>query len=229
MQTKQVYYEDPYKKELECKVLEVKPQGVLLNVIVDQTIFYPEGGGQPSDKGMLGEAKVEYVRMIDGEIVHQVKGNLNVGTVVKQVLDWDWRYKYMRIHTAGHLLHDVLMTLVPELVPIKGGHGKKPYIEYEGKIDPVMKDQIEQKVNEVLQKKLPVVTKFASYEELEKESKFLANLPRSKQLRMIKIGDFAGMADGGVQVANTKEIGKIWIANIVSKNGKSLIRYGIAG
>lgn len=82
MQTKQIYYQDPYKTELECKVLFVESSGNLFNVILDQTIFYPEGGGQPSDRGTLGDVKVEYVRIINGEIIHQVKGEIQEGMQV---------------------------------------------------------------------------------------------------------------------------------------------------
>ncbi len=229
MQTKQIYYEEPYKKEIDCKIVSVETIANLVNVIVDQTIFYPEGGGQPSDRGTLGEAKVEYVRMINGEIVHQVKGQLTAGKTVKQVLDWDRRYKYMRIHTAGHVLHDVLLTMFAALSPIGASHGKKPYIEYEGIINLEKKAEIEQRVNEVVQQNLAVVTKFATYEEIEKKCQFIPpNLPKNKPLRMIKIGNFPGMPDGGVQVVKTAEIGKIWIAAITINNDKSIIRYGIA-
>ncbi len=230
MKTKQIYYQDPYQTELECTVLSAEPSGNLLNVVLAQTIFYPEGGGQPSDRGTLGDAHIEYVRMSDGEIIHQVKGNLNEGDVVKAVIDWNWRYKYMQIHTAGHVLHDVLMTIVSNLKPIKGGHGKKPFIEYEGELDPSLKEQIESEVNKVAQSGLEVVTKETTYEELERDCQFLpANLPRNKPLRMIKIGTYPSMPDGGVQVKNTNEIGKIWIANITVGNGTTNIRYGVVG
>lgn len=229
MKTQQIYYQDPYKKELESKVLSVEPKGNLLNVILDQTIFYPEGGGQPSDKGFLNQAKVEYVRFSEGEIIHQVQGELKAGEIVKGVLDWDWRYRYMRIHTAGHLLHDVLMTLVNNLTPLVGSHGKKAFLEYQGELEINKKEEIEEKVNEILQKDLAVLTKEASFAELEKECQFLPpNLPKDKPLRMIKIGDFPPMPDGGVHVKTTKEIGKIWIANVISQDGKVNIRYGIA-
>ena len=158
MQTKQIYYEDPYKKELTCKVISVEPAGNLINVIIDQTIFYPEGGGQPSDKGILGNAKVEYVRIINGEIIHQVKGQINPGDQVKGILDWNWRYKYMKIHSAGHLLHDVLMTMIKNLTPIKGGHGKKAFIEYQGKIDQTIKEKLEEQVNKTAQQGLEIIT-----------------------------------------------------------------------
>ncbi len=230
MKTRQIYYEDSYKTELECKVLSIEPTGNLTNVVLDQTIFYPEGGGQPSDRGLLGEAKIEYVRTSNGEIVHQVKGLLNEGDTVICKLDWNWRYKHMRIHTAGHLLHDVIMSILPNLVPIKGSHGKKAFLEYQGIIDVSMKEEIENKVNEILQQDLLVVTKEATFEELEKESKFVPpNLPKNKPLRMIRVGDYSAMPDGGVHVKSTKEIGKIWIANITIEDGKTNVRYGVLG
>lgn len=229
MKTRQVYYEDPYRKELESTVLSVSDSGGLSNVILDQTIFYPEGGGQPSDRGVLGDAKVEQVRFMDGEIVHQVRGELQPGLKVMAQLDWGWRHKYMKIHTAGHLLHDVMMTLYPSLTPIRGSHGKKAFLEYNGTLDASQKDTIEQKVNETAQQDLPVVTKEASYEEIQQQCQFVPeNLPRNKSLRMIKIGDFYGMPDGGVHVKSTKEIGTIWIANITTENNITRIRYGVA-
>jgi len=229
MKTKQIYYQDPYKKELLCKVLTVDPKGNLNNIILDQTIFFPEGGGQPSDKGLLNSAKVKYVRFSNDEIIHQVDRELNKGDEVEAVLDWDWRYKYMKIHTSGHLLHDTLMALIDGLIPIAGSHGKKAYLEYRGELDVSKKEQIERKVNDFLKRDLPVVTKETTYQELEKECNFLPpNLPKDKPLRMIKIGDFAPMPDGGVHVKSTGEIGKVWIANIINKKGKVKIRYGVA-
>ncbi|OGC52278.1 hypothetical protein A2982_00355 [candidate division WWE3 bacterium RIFCSPLOWO2_01_FULL_39_13] len=65
MKTKQIYYEDGYLKELQAKVLSITPARNLNNIILDQTIFYPEGGGQPCDRGMIGFAKVEYVEKSD--------------------------------------------------------------------------------------------------------------------------------------------------------------------
>ena len=228
MKTKQLYYQDPYKKDLQSKVLSVEQKLNLSNVMLDQTIFFPEGGGQPSDRGTLGNTKVEYVRFTDGEIIHQVKGEIKEGDLVHSILDWDWRYKYMKIHTAGHLLHDVLMTMVDGLIPVKGSHGKKAFLEYPGSLDPATKEELEKKVNDILQKDLPVVTKETTYDELAKDCKFLPpHLPKDKPLRMIKIGDYPPMPDGGVHVKTTKEIGKIWIVNITSQNGITNIRYGI--
>ena len=230
MNTKQMYYQNPYQTELDCTVVSTEQSGNLLNTILDQTIFYPEGGGQPSDRGTLGASHVEYVRVSDGEIVHQVKGDLKKGDAVKGVVDWNWRYKYMQIHTAGHLLHDVLMTIVKDLKPIRGSHGKKAFLEYEGELDISLKEQIEMEVNKIAQSGLDVVTKEATYEELERDCQFLPpNLPRNKPLRMIKIGNYPPVPDGGVHVKKTNELGKIWIANITIEDGKTNVRYGVVG
>ncbi|MBU0569556.1 alanyl-tRNA editing protein, partial [Patescibacteria group bacterium] len=198
MKIKQIYYENPNKKELGCKILSIKQKDNLFNIILDQTIFYPEGGGQPSDRGTLegkqGSAKIKFIRLIDGEIVHQaqIQGDLKKGDNVKTTLDWNWRYKHMRIHTGGHLLHDVLMTTYKNLIPLRGSHGKKAYLEYEGKISPKDKVNIESKVNKALQENLEIVTKATTFEKLEKECKFLPpNLPKNKPLRMIKIGKYS--------------------------------------
>lgn len=98
-----------------------------------------------------------------------------------------------------------------------------------GNLNVNIKGSLEEKVNEIAASDLPIITKEVSNEELEKECQFLPpNLPRTKNLRIIKIGDYPPMPDGGVHVKSTKEIGKIWVANITSEAGKATIRYGVA-
>ena len=229
MKTSQDYYANPYAVEIESRVLAIQPQETVTNIILDKTLFYPEGGGQPSDRGMIGNDKIEYVRIIDGELIHQTKhSSLKEGDIVKATIDWSWRYKYMKIHTAGHLLHDVLMTIVSTIIPIRGGHGKKAFLEYKGEIDVSIKDKLEEEVNLVAQRGLDIKTKQSSFEELSQECSFLPHhLPKDKPLRMIKIGEYPAMPDGGVHVNNTNELGKIWIANITNLNGIANIRYGV--
>jgi len=237
MKTKQVYYEDPYKTEVEAAVLEVRENtgGLLRDITLDQTVFFPEGGGQPGDKGEIigknGSAKIEYTRLANEEVIHQGKivDKLIPGEKVIAKIDWKWHYGYMRIHSAGHLLHDVLMTMVKGLIPLRGSHGKKAFLEYSGNLDANIKDSLEKNVNLTLAKDLPIVSKETTWQELEKECQFIpSNLPRTKSLRMIKIGDYPAMPDGGVHIKSTEEIGKIWIANMISESGKVTIRYGVA-
>lgn len=78
----------------------------------------------------------------------------------------------MRIHFAGHLLHDVLMTMVKKLIPLRASHGKKAFIEYKRELNPSIKEKLEEEVNKIAQKGLKIITRFASYDELAKECQF---------------------------------------------------------
>lgn len=238
MKTKQIYYQDPYKAEIEAVILEIQGSAgsLLSNIVLNQTIFFPEGGGQPGDRGGIvgknGSAKIEYTKLINGEIVHQGKivDELTVGDKIIARVDWNWRYGYMRIHSAGHLIHDVLMSVAQGLTPLRGSHGKKAFLEYSGEMDISLKDELVRKVNEMVQKDLPLVTKEATPEELIKECQFVPpNLPKDKSLRMIKIDGYFSMPDGGVHVRSTKEIGQILITDLISQSGLVTVRYRVVG
>ena len=238
MKTKKIYYHDPYKKETKTVVVDIQEnaRSLLSGIILDQTVFFPEGGGQPGDRGEIigkkGSLKIEYTRLVNGQIIHQGKmtDELRKGDQVTAKIDWNWRYKYMKIHSAGHLVHDVLMSMVEGLKPFKGSHGKKAYLEYEGEMDISLKEELEIKVNEAIQKDLSVLTKEATYDELVKECQFLPpNLPKDKMLRMLKIGDFPAMPDGGIHVKSTKEISKVLITDLLSQEGKVRVKYRVIG
>ena len=234
MKTKQIYYEESYKTVCEAVVLDVIGDGKQTGMVLDQTIFYPEGGGQPGDRGEIvgknGKMVVENTRLVNGEILHlgKIAGDIKTGDKVNLKLDSNFRLKYMRIHSAGHLVHDVLMTMTENLIPLKGSHGSKAFLDYTGEFDVGKKNELEQKVNDAIQKGLSIITKDATIEELEKECKFIPpNLPKNKKLRMIKMGDFSAMPDGGVQVANTNEIGKVVINEITSQDRVVSIKYRV--
>lgn len=235
MNTKQLYYEDAYKTEFSAKVTTCDEDfRGLASIELDQTLFFPEGGGQPSDRGQItgpnGEVKVVLVRTVDGRIVHQGRAvdEIKVGDEVTGKIDWNWRLKYMKIHSAGHLVHDVLMSMVEGLTPSKGSHGKKAFLEYQGEVDTGIREKLEKKVNEAVEEDLTIETKEATFEEVEKLCKFVPpNLPRDKKLRMIKIGDYDAMPDGGVHVKSTKEVGKVLIPELTSENGVTVVKYRV--
>ena len=107
--TKLLYHEDSYLNEFQATVIDVTESGVVL----DQTAFYPGGGGQPNDVGIMRAGGLEYnvpkVSKKDGTIIHEVQGDpLHVGTTVTGVLDWDRRHKLMRTHTSLHILCGVI-------------------------------------------------------------------------------------------------------------------------
>lgn len=235
MSTEQIYYEDPYSTETPVEIASLTPRsGGMVAIELDRTIFYPEGGGQPTDQGDVttdtGSIKISSVRSQNGAIVHEGKmtGTVEVGQAGTASIKWPRRHKYMRIHSAGHLLHDVLMSIRPDLKAIRGKHGDKAFLEYEGELDPTELENLQEKVNEAVVADLPVRTWECSYDELAEMCKTLPpNLPKNKQLRVLQIGDFEPMPDGGVQVKSTAEIGRVVIHHITTEDGHTTIRYGV--
>lgn len=239
MQTKLLYLEDSYLKEMAAKVLEVKEESPgQWRVILDQTVFYPIGGGQPTDQGKITSGNwlgdVYLVMMKDGEVWHYIKAQSppTVGSQVKGIINWDRRYKNMRVHSAGHVIDFALYMLgysPQKLLPQKGDHGKKPFIMYQGTLDKDIKQELENKSNELVEKNLKFSTVFQPFEDLKKEAIYLQpGLPTNKPLRTLRLETVGGVADGGTQVATTKEIGRITIAEINSSEGNTIIRYAVA-
>lgn len=102
--TKRLYDLDSHQTETESRVVSCVPAGDQFDVVLDQTVFFPEGGGQPSDTGTLGEANVSHVREEGGEIYHRVDRPLAIGAVISGKIDWARRFDLMQQHTGEHLL-----------------------------------------------------------------------------------------------------------------------------
>ncbi|HEY5235999.1 MAG TPA: alanyl-tRNA editing protein, partial [Rhabdochlamydiaceae bacterium] len=127
MKTDPLYLTDPYLKEVEATIIDfIEPD----RIILDQTIFYPMGGGQPTDQGTIvfenGEkAEVYQVLVKDGEINHFIKSQHkpSPGEKIKGTLNWERRFKHMRLHSAGHIIDFALFLLgysPSPLSPLKG-------------------------------------------------------------------------------------------------------------
>jgi Ser-tRNA(Ala) deacylase AlaX len=238
MNTVQLYYEDPYLTDSDATIVRVddatRPRTV--EVELDRTIFYPQGGGQPSDQGEIttptGTVKVNLVRYLGDRIVHegQVVGNIAKGTPATQVIKWPRRLKYMRLHSAGHLLHDVLTSMVPGLIPIRGNHGDKAALEYQGFVDPSLRDSLSQRLDSEVAMDLPISTREIERDDLIALGVHVpSNLPTNKALRIIQIGEYSPMPDGGVHVRSTAEIGTLVVHSITNADGQVTLRYGVIG
>lgn len=115
METEKLYYADPYLKEFEGTVLGCEPVGDTWRVVLDRTAFYPEGGGQPADHGVLktaaGEIPVTDVHEKDGVIYHTCGGPLEPGTPAEGHIDWARRFDHMQQHSGEHILSGILCRL----------------------------------------------------------------------------------------------------------------------
>lgn len=233
--TELTYYEDPYLKTMQAKIVGVERAEKRINVFLDRTIFFPSGGGQPCDQGViatkLADFEVRNVQMNDGIVRHEceLRGEMiEEGDEVNLTINWERRYKNMKTHSAGHIIHDVLMSKVTNLFPVRGDHGSKPFIEYKPAIElsEDFSQELELETNKLIKEGRQVITRETTLDELKKIAQFVPeNLPIHKALRIIQIDGFPAMPDGGTQVQNLVEIGPVEIVSLMVKNDRTILSY----
>jgi len=200
-------------------------------VVLDRTAFYPEGGGQSSDRGTLSDGtrtvSVKEVRKVEGEIRHKLDGqSFPQGTKIHGELDWEFRHECMRFHTAQHVLSRHLqLEYGVETVGnnIKPGESRADYSPLES-FDEAMKRDVEAAVNAKLAENIDVEIRFMPRQEAidflnERgyQTRYLEMVPKSvKEFRVLIIGDYDAASCAGTHVKNTSEIGGIQIGK--SKN-----------
>ena len=106
--TEKLYYGDAFLRTFTGRVLECREEKGRWAVVLDRTAFYPEGGGQPADRGRLGDVEVGDVRERDGQIVHYCGGPVEAGAEVAGVIDWDRRFDFMQQHSGEHIVSGIL-------------------------------------------------------------------------------------------------------------------------
>ena len=235
--TKLKYLTDSYAKEAKAKVVEVISKKDTVQVILSETIFYPQGGGQLADRGTIesktGTLKVKDVTYNDGAPLHMgsLDGELKKGQSVTLRLDWSWRYKQMQAHTGGHILDEAVKEVAPEYRGVEGQHGigGKYYIKFEGIIDGTLKNEVSNKIEDIRQNEEPITTRMVTRKQLEKEKIDVPfKLPKNKPLRLLTIGDRAPVPDGGTQLKTTGELWRVALTDFEYSDGQTIIHYAVA-
>ncbi len=222
--TELLYPTDSYLKELECTVTGIEDDAVIL----DKTIFFPGGGGQPADQGEMswtgGEAKVEKVKKVGVNVLHWLEGaRPNVGDSVSVKLDWDRRYKLMRTHSAMHILCGVIWR--DYQAQVTGGNMEPAKGRLDFELESMSADfaeRLEPVLNAEVQASRPVRVNILPRDEAFRIPDLIRTkinlLPEGiKQVRTLEIVGLDLQADGGTHVANTEEIGRIRIVGHESK------------
>lgn len=224
--TELLYLHDSYTKESDATV--VKAEGK--RIVLDKTCFYPGGGGQPRDKGPI-EKEGEKFEIINAkkegnDVVLEVdKEGLSSGDNVHVTIDWDYRYKLMRMHTAAHIIDAVLYKEANALCTGNQLGAEKSRIDFSLEVLDMdkMKKYFEE-ANELAKRGIEVKIYFMKREEALKIPgivKLAAVMPPAvEELRIVEIPGIDIQADGGTQVKNTKEIGTIELLSVENK-GKS--------
>lgn len=226
MQTRLLYLEQMNQYTCEAQVVEVLNEDGRNVVILDQTIFYPQGGGQPYDIGVISsEGKkfiVEEVRFVDGVVKHIGKFESDIFNQDESVtcsVDTERRKLHTRLHSGGHLVDMGLKQLGVTWKPGKGYHFPNgPYVEYSGSLEGVdvekLKSDLETACNQIIQKAVDTKVLFMPKEEMGSVCEFVPDyIPEGKPARVVMYGDF-GIPCGGTHVSNLGEIGKMTIRKI---------------
>jgi Ser-tRNA(Ala) deacylase AlaX len=198
--TRRLYWEDPYKKDFEAKILVLNGN----EVVLDQTCFYPRGGGQVCDTGSIDSVRVtDVVSNEAGRITHILEKPLpnKVGDRVHGAIDWDKRYRTMKLHSASHLLYFVIQEVFgKEVKPASSGlvDEKKDRTDYlfDTSLDQAKLTEAQRRVNSIISEGREVKT----WNDLNQGGK-----------RMWKLEPFPVMMCGGTHVRNTNEIGQVTV------------------
>ncbi|UCD92900.1 MAG: alanine--tRNA ligase [Methanobacteriota archaeon] len=219
--TKMLYYTDPHMMEFDAEVIYSEGG----KVVLDGTLFYPEGGGQESDTGVLvvdgKEHKIQSVQKVGKVIFHQVDSDISKGARVHGRLNVERRLALMRHHTATHLLlgsaREVLGDHVWQAGALKTPkYGRLDVSHYKDISDEEMA-KIERIANEKVLEGIGITATEMDRKDAEKEYGFAlyqGGVPVSKTVRVVQTGDFDTQGCGGTHCTNTNQVGMIKITRI---------------
>jgi alanyl-tRNA synthetase len=229
--TRSLYYELPYEFSATAKILRVQGN----KVVLDQTVFYPEGGGQVSDTGTLGGVQVLRADKVAGVVIHTVESPLQLkdGMTVKLEVDGPRRLAIMRHHSATHVMIQASRRLLGNHIwqcgSLKEPESAHVDITHYKKLSQEQLDALELAANIAIWSARPIT--MMEMERGEAEAKYGFRLYQGggaigKMLRVVEISDYDVQACGGVHVGNTSEIGFIKIIGVEHiQDGVVRLRY----
>lgn len=220
--THPLYYDDHYTKEFDATILWKQTTSRGMEVILDKTAFYPEGGGQPADKGFLlinnKQIPVLHVEKAGNSIIHILESSVEAGMQVHGTIDWDHRYTLMKHHTGTHVVNGALRKLFGEHIWQAGSQlglteARFDFAHYK----PIAEDEI-QKIelvaNEFIKQAVPVEKKVMQRNDAERQHGFRlyqGGVPPGNLIRVLNIAGIDVEACGGTHLNNIKEIEKVRI------------------
>lgn len=216
--TKKLYYEDGYLAKFTAQVLSCEQSEKGYIIVLDQTAFYPEGGGQPADCGMLGGAKISYVYDKADVIYHIADRSLEVGSIVEGSIDFDRRFDLMQQHSGEHILSG--------LVHAKYGYNNVGFhlssdyttCDFDGELTREACLALEVAANEAIYKNLPISGVIYDDSDLEGRT-YRSKLDLKGKIRLVTVPEYDTCACCGIHVKTTGEIGLIKVVNVERHRG----------
>ena len=218
MQTQRLYYEDSYIKEFLSQAISCEKRDGFYAVILNKTAFFPEGGGQKSDTGYIGDVFVFDVQEENGEIIHKTKAPVNENEEYSCRIDWGTRFSRMQNHSGEHI--------VSGLVHKKYGfdnvgfHMDEEYviIDFNGELTREQLDEIEDEANEAIYKNLDFKTYFPDEKEL-KNLDYRSKLELTENVRIVEIDGVDVCACCAPHVKKSGEVGIIKLLDFMKHRG----------
>ena len=214
MEIDQLYYQNNYLKSFTAKVVSCTPVGDCFAVVLDDTAFYPEGGGQACDLGTLEGIAVLDVQEKEGKIVHTCAAPLEIGKTVTGCIQWERRFDLMQQHTGEHIVSGIVHKLFG--YQNSGFHigADLVQVDFDGPIPAEMLAQIEWQANEAVWQNIPVNCYIPTPEELPNVV-YRTKRPLPWPVRIVEVPGYDSCACCGIHVANTGEIGLIKLLSCV--------------
>jgi len=206
--TEMVFYQEPYRQTCSAAVRSVTSENGVHKILCDRTLFYPGGGGQPSDRGCIGGHVLSEVQQEGDEVLHilQEKPSFSPGDEITLELDWDHRFDYMQQHTGQHILSGVMYRDFG--IGTAAVHQGEEYTTIETDQQELSEEQlaeITKKAQHIIGENLPVTPAVIS--EKDEEIQKLRREPKvSGDIRVIRIGEYDRAACGGLHAGSTGEV-----------------------
>ena len=210
METVRLYYQDAHLREFSAHVVSCEPEKDHWAVVLDQTAFYPEGGGQPGDTGTLDSVRVLDTHARGEEIVHDCDAPLPIGNAVQGTIDWARRFDYMQQHSGEHIVSGIIHRRFGyENVGFHMG-ADMVTIDFSGMLTMDDVREIEREANEAVWANLPIVVSWVDGEE-KANAVYRSKKPIDGVLRLVSIPAIDVCACCGTHVSMTGEIGLVKI------------------
>lgn len=245
LRTERLYWEDPMGRDFEAKILEVTANGDRIGVFLDRTLFHPEGGGQPADRGFLtllseeaviafgrNDLKIEDAVEKGERVLHLVSGDVSVdklphglpkvpeeGWAVRGKIDWEYRFDLMQQHTGQHILSRAFEEIANAYTV--GFHLGKDYVSIDLDIPALsdeLRDKVEDRANRVVFQDLPVSCTEYPKDELPGGIRARFQIDAEK-IRVVSVGAYDACPCGGTHVLSSGQVGLIKVNQVDRAHG----------
>ncbi len=218
MKIERLYEADPYIREFDARVMACEQVKDQYRILLDRTAFFPEGGGQPGDRGMIGEALIKDTHEKDGKIWHYSDSRLNVGSEVHGKIDWDFRFSNMQNHAGEHIVSGLI-------------HGKYGYdnvgfhmgseavtLDINGELTKEQVKEIEKEANGAIEANIPIQV-FVPEKRVLEQMEYRSKKELDGDVRIVEISGYDRCACCGTHPLRTGEIRLIKILSVQNYKG----------